>query len=81
MNCYQPFYVGIGNKRFKGISANGYLPALESKEIPREDKVEPQWVKRQWGMVQQLKAQVLFLSNKINEMRAKASKRKTYTIK
>ena len=37
---------------------------------------EPEWSRRQWGEVQQLKAQVLFLSNKINEMRANASKRK-----
>ena len=47
-----------------------------------QDSYTPEWTKRQWDMVQQLKAQVLFLSNKINEMRANASKRKTdYTIK
>lgn len=39
-------------------------------------KTEPEWSRRQWGEVQQLKAQVLFLSNKINLMRANASKRK-----
>lgn len=25
----QPFYVGINNPRFKGVSSDGYLPALE----------------------------------------------------
>ena len=79
MNYNQPFFTGHNNPRFP-TARNGYLPALETKDIPLEaDKVEPQWSKKQWGMVQQLKAQVLFLSNKINEIRASASKRKAKT--
>ena len=75
-NFNQPFYVGLNNPRFP-TARSGYLPALEPKEVSLDaDKVEPEWSKRQWGIVQQLKAQVLFLSNKINEMRANASKRK-----
>ena len=38
---------------------------------------EKSWTKRQWDTVQQLKAQVLFLSDKVNKMRVNASKRKT----
>ena len=41
-----------------------------------QDSETAEWTKRQWDTVQQLQAQVLFLSNKVNEMRAKASKRK-----
>ena len=37
---------------------------------------EPEWNKRQWDTIKQLEARVLFLSNKVNEMRANASKRK-----
>ena len=59
-----------------------YLPALEPKELPPEaDKVEPQWAKRQWSIVNQLRGMVQFLYSKETERRAKASKRKTYTIK
>ncbi len=36
---------------------------------------EPEWTKGQWYVVNQLKAQVLFLSSKINEMRANANKK------
>ncbi len=45
------------------------------------DSETPEWTKRQWGEVQQLKAQVLFLLNKVNKMRASASKRKTSRYK
>ncbi len=48
-----------------------------TEETPKvQEAKELEWSKRQWSYVKQLKAQVLFLSNKINEMRAKASKRK-----
>ena len=58
-----------------------YQPFVPSKSAERllssQETSGPEWTKRQWGEVQQLKAQVLFLSNKINEMRANASKGKT----
>ncbi len=76
MGYDQPFWVGLNNPRFP-TARNGYLPALEPKEVSLDtDKVEPEWNRRQWGTVQQLKAQVLFLSDKVNQMRAKASKRR-----
>lgn len=78
----QPFFVGVNNERFPHRDAYGYLLALEPKEIPDEaDKVELYWGKSQWDYIRQLKAQMLFLSNKVNEMRDKASKRTKYTIK
>jgi len=57
---------------------SGYWPYQDTTIVPayNTQTLEPEWNKRQWGEVQQLKAQVLFLSNKVNEMRAKASKRK-----
>ncbi len=52
------------------------MPILP-KQVPLQIVREEPFNKRQWDTVQQLKAQVLFLSSKVNEMRAKASKRKT----
>ena len=82
----QPFYVGVNNPRFRGVSSSGYLPALESKEEVSEDNTEPQWNKRQWGIVDQLRLEQKNIRNLIystlKENKAKyASKRKTnYTI-
>ena len=55
MTYDQPFYVGVHNPRFRGVSSSGYLPALESKEDVSEDKPEPQWNKRQWDKLEQLR--------------------------
>jgi len=80
----QPFFVGANNERFPHRSIDGYLAALESlstKETPIVNIEEEPWTKRQWDTVQQLRAQVLFLSDKVNEMRANASKRKTNRYK
>lgn len=48
----------------------------DTLEEPRQ--LEEPWDKRQWDTIKQLKAQVLFLSSKVNEMRASASKRKAF---
>jgi len=80
MRYDQPFYVGINNERFPHRDAYGYLRPIEYSEerayTQKSEQAEPQWNKRQWDTVQQLKAQVLFLSDKVNKMRANASKRK-----
>lgn len=53
-------------------------PAWE-QEMPQEPQaVEREWNKRQWGRVQQLEARVLFLSNKVNELRAKRKHKSKY---
>ena len=82
----QPFFVGINNERFPHRDDYGYLSALE--EYPKEVSEYPERVteqdawttmeltNKQWDTINQLKAQVLFLSSKVNEMRANASKRK-----
>ncbi len=62
------------------------LEPAHSQYIPEEpiisNKEDEPWSNKQWDTINQLKAQVLFLSSKVNEMRAKASKRKPkYTIK
>ena len=56
-----------------------YLPYRDTTESIISSPPEPEWSRRQWGEVQQLKAMVLHLSNKVNEMRANASKRKRIT--
>lgn len=48
---------------------------LSTKEAPIVNTEEP-WTKRQWDTIKQLKAQVLFLSSKVNEMRANAPKKR-----
>ena len=61
-----PFYIGLKSK-CKGVSSDGYLPALvfgdESREKPEEEK----WTERQWNMVQGLRTQVLYLQKRLNE--------------
>ena len=85
MRYDQLFYVGVNNPRFRGISSSGHLPALELEEVS-EDKPEPQWNKRQWGIIDQLRNEQKNIRNLIyktlKENKAKyASKRKTnYTI-
>lgn len=56
------------------------LPLGFPEEPTPASKDESPWNKRQWDTIQQLKAQVLFLSSKVNEMRASASKRRKDTI-
>lgn len=86
----QPFYIPIGKGKVNlhtGQRGGYYLPALEPKceeASLATEPTEPQWRREQWEYVQQLRAQILFLSNKVNELRANASKRKskdTYVIK
>ena len=52
------------------------MPVAPDNEYPEREQREEPLNKRQWDTIQQLKAQVLFLSGKINKMRANASKRK-----
>ena len=75
----QPFYVGIKNSRFRGVSRDGYLRVLEPKEETGQvDDVipTPAWAKAQWDYVLQLSAKVNYLNNKILELRAKKVKGK-----
>ena len=65
MTYDQPFYVGVSNLRFRGVSSSGYLPALEAKEEVSEDKPEPQWNKRQWDAVEQLRNEQKSIRNLI----------------
>ena len=73
MRYDQPFYVGLKNK-CRGVSSDGYLPALvsrdESQEKPDNDDTkhqEAEWSGRQRNIVQQLRAQVLYLQKRLNE--------------
>ncbi len=50
------------------------LAILEDRDI----KTQPEWTGKQWDYVQQLKAQVLFLTNKVNELLARKKKDKGY---
>ena len=79
MSYDQPFYVGINNKRFRGVSIDGYLPALE---FPLEqEKEEPVIITRaltpkERDELNQLKAAFIYLDKKINELSQKHYKRK-----
>ena len=64
MSYFQPYYYSVEPYHY---------PMDESGCIKPP---EPQWNKQQWDTIKQLEARVLFLSNKVNEMRANASKRK-----
>ena len=37
----------------------------------KEEKVEPEWTRDQWKSVQQIRAMVLHLNNKVKELQAK----------
>jgi len=80
----EPFYVGRDNKKFRGVSVDGYLPALELPEeepaISDEQDIfeRMELSARQWDYLKQLKAQVLNLSNKLMELRASKGKGKQY---
>ncbi|KKK77615.1 hypothetical protein LCGC14_2851800 [marine sediment metagenome] len=59
------------------------LATLETMNIPQELEerqiVEPQWTKRQWGVVNQLRSEVAYLHSKVIKIREKKSKG-VYTI-
>ena len=61
-----PFYIGLKSK-CKGVSSDGYLPALVFSDESREKPEEEKWTERQWNMVLQLRAQVLYLQKRLNE--------------
>ena len=46
-------------------------------EHPEPHTPEPEFVKRQWDIVNQLRAEVRFLSSKVTELRAKKSEQRT----
>lgn len=51
MSCYEPRW------------DDGY----EERKLAEIDKAEPEWARKQWGYVQQLKAEMKYLENKLNE--------------
>ena len=40
MRYNQPFNVGVNNPRFRGVSSDGYLPALETGDEDETDQSE-----------------------------------------
>ena len=78
----QPFWVGHNNQARFPTARNGYLPALEPKDI-LEDIPEPRLKDRQWDIVTRLRLDQIDLRKKLyetlKEIKTKnASKRKTY---
>jgi len=71
----QPFYVGYNNPRFRGVSSDGYLPALVSCDdnqlTPDNDDTKHQEPVKQW---QQLRGMVLYLQKQIVELATKKRK-------
>ena len=53
------------------------MPALEVQDFPEKTILpEPEWTKRQWNIINQLRGMVQFLYSKETERRANASKRR-----
>lgn len=78
----QPFYVPIGRGKrnlHTGQRGGYYLPALEPKPFSPSSIVkppEPQWTRRQWDTVGQLRGQIKYLETKLYEHLDKAKKGK-----
>ena len=85
MKYDQPFYVG-NNPRFP-TARDGWLPALELPDKPKKEKkdVEPEWDRRQWYIIKQLRADQINLRktlyNTLKEIKEQAiAKRKPKNI-
>jgi len=52
------------------------MPIISEGDAERKQTKEPQWTKKQWNIINQLRGMVQFLYLKETERRAKASKRK-----
>ena len=75
----EPFFVPFGQRhRFRGLSFNGYLPALESDDAPKIEYVyrDIEWTHRQWDKAQQLEARLLHLQKAVYKLSAKKQGRK-----
>ncbi len=71
----QPFYVGWNNPRFP-YARYGYLPALEEPEPPPPlTTYQPKWTQREQYQVDQLRAQVLHLQSKVEELLSKRKRK------
>ena len=81
----QPFYVG-NNPSFP-TARDGWSPALELPDKPpKETKdVEPEWDRRQWYIIKQLRADQINLRktlyNTLKEIKQLIAKRKPKTTK
>ena len=91
MRYDQPFFVGVNNKRFRGVSKDGYLPALglsDTKDVQPEPVVEPKIIHLRIDRgaldlnrrVTKLENSNRYLLKKIKELTAYASKRKRKDI-
>jgi len=84
MKCDQPFYVG-NNPRFP-TARDGWLPALELPDKPQKETkdVEPEWDRRQWYIIKQLRADQINLRktlyNTLKEIKQLIAKRKPKNI-
>jgi len=84
MKYDQPFYVG-NNPRFP-TARDGWLPALELPDKPQKETkdVEPEWDRRQWYIIKQLRADQINLRktlyNTLKEIKQLIAKRKPKNI-
>ena len=89
MRYDQPFFVGLNDKRFRGVSADGYLPALDTKDVQPGPIVKPQLILLKMNVttldlnrrVTDLENSNQYLLRKIKELITGASKRKTKRYK
>lgn len=67
-DCSQPFFVPYDKRYlFRGVSASGYLPALEPKPTEKQPR-EPQSNEQLYKSLDQLKAEFVFIRNKFNQL-------------
>jgi len=92
MRYDQPFFVGVNNKRFRGVSKDGYLPALglsDTKDVQPEPIIKPRIIclKIDRGALElnrrvtELENANRYLIRKIKELTAYASKRRPKNYK
>jgi len=80
MRYSEPFFVGRGNPRFRGVSASGYLPALEEPEEPTPEVTPIGLTQSKISQrIQQLEARCLYLQRKLWEKPRKVDKQYKYS--
>ena len=74
-NPRQPFFAG-DNRYLKPVCF--YCANYSPEELPQPRVVEPEWTRRQWQYVQQLRGMVNHLNNEIIELKTKRKPKGKY---
>ena len=70
--------MGVNNDRFRGVSFDGYLPALEPpEETETKPSQESEWTNSQWDIINQLRAEVLHYRQEHSKLLVEMDKLRT----